>query len=349
MNVFYVIAAAIAFGCIGAVLVFDVAFGCRALFHVKRKFVNELPKGFSPLDYQRVMKGKTRPQALTRALLVWWAQRGYIEIEGRAKNTVRVRQLKEMPPHKEAEFYDRGTYVREREIFNYIFARDNMKNYSGRDIKSGYRDININAPLITRKSAESVNKSFSIGENEGVFGAGHFILKIVTQILCFVPYFMAVAWATYDTGEALFIALSIFSVIGVLALKYVIVIPPAIRYPFFSLWGGLPYIAIVTTYFQQVAYDPWYFGLAALIFYALGTFIFILFADYREKENLKEYSDLFNFRNYLFFCNKKAVDPERYYELLPFLYTINCAQLLKPKFRSGQLPEWYRGERGALL
>ena len=316
MNVFYVIAAAISFGCILTVLVFDVAFGCRALFHVKRERVTELPKGFSPLDYQRVIKGKTRPDRLTRALLVWWAQRGYIRMQGLTRYQVRVWKLQNMPPHEEAEFYDRGTYVREREIFDHIFS----------DVKldTGFKDVNINAPLISRKSAEAVNKSFSIGENEGVFGTGHFILKIVTQILCFVPYFLAVAWASYDTGDsALFIGLSIFSVIGVLALKYFIFVPPVIRYPFFSLWGGLPYIGIMTSYFQNVNYDPWYFGLAALLFYSLGTFFFILFADYREKENLKEYSDLFNYRNYLFFVHRKAVVKEDYYEILPFLYTIN--------------------------
>lgn len=341
MNLFYIIAAAISFGCIAVVLVFDVAFGCRALFHVKRERVSELPKGFSPLDYQRVIKGKTRPDQLTRALLVWWAERGYIKLAGLNRNTVRVWKLKNMPPHEEAEFYDRGTYVRERKIFDHIFSDVRLN--------TGFKDVKINMPLLSRKSAENINKSFSIGENEGVFGTGHFILKIVTQILCFVPYFLAVAWASYDTGNGgAFIGLSIFSVIGVLALKYLVVFPPAIRYPFFAVWGGAPYCGIVQQYFSAVN-DPWYFGLAALLFYVLGTFIFILFADYREKENLKEYSMLFNYRKYLYTVPKKAVDPEDYYRVLPFLYTINCAAVLKGKFRSEKLPDWYSGEKGALL
>ncbi len=341
MNLFYVIAAAISYGCILTVLVFDIVFGLRALFHVKRELVMSLPEGFSPLDYQRIIKGKTRPDQLTRALLVWWAQKGYIRIEGLTRNTVRVWKLKEMPPHNEATFYDRGTYVRERKIFCEVFF--------GVALESGFKDIHVTAPLLRRKTAEEINKSFAIGENEGVFGAGHFILKIITQILCFVPYFLAVAWASYSTDDSgLYIGFSIFSVIGVLALKYVLDIPRVIRIPFFSIWGGLPYVGIVLQYLSTVN-DPWCFGLAALLFYALGTFFFILFADYREKENLEEYSLLFNYRKFLFTVRKKAVAKEDYYKILPFLYTINLGFLLKPKFRSEQLPDWYSGEERSLL
>ena len=337
MNAFYVIAACLSWGCILTVLVFDVIFGLRARFRVKRERVASLPEGFSPLDYQRVMKGKTRPERLTRALLVWWAQRGYIEIEYKSASVVKVKRVKDMPPHEEAQFYDRGSYVREREIFNFVFDGKAPKQ------------INLNKPLITRRNAEQINKSFSIGENEGVFGVGHFILKVLTQILCFVPYFLAVAWGAVSTDDgAIYIAFSIFSVIGVVALKYFTAVPPQIRIPFFSLWGGVPYVACMTMYFSNVS-DPWYFGVSALAFYALGTFFFLLFADYREKENLKEYSDLYNFRNYLLFVNKKAVERENYYDILPMLYAMNLAFLLKGKFRSEQLPKWYRGQKGGRL
>ncbi len=340
MNVFYVIAAAISYGCIATVLVFDVVFGFRALFHVKKDWIVSLPKGFSPLDYQRVIKGKTRPERLTRALLLWWAQNGYIRIAELNRTTVRVWKIKNMPAHDKAEFYDRGTYVREREIFNHIF--------SGVKLNTGFKDVSLYRSLISRKSAEAINKSFSIGENEGVFGAGHFILKIVTQILCFVPYFLAIAWGEINSGGGMFVGLSIFSVIGVLALKYMVVVPPVIRYPFFTIWGGAPYAALFTFYIQNVN-DPWYFGLAALLFYAIGTFVLILFADYREKENLKEYSDLFNFRKYLFFVRKNAVPEEGRCEILPFLYTIGLAPVLMGKFRPVVLPDWYEGERRLLL
>ena len=338
MNAFYVIAAAISWGCIATVLIFDIVFGLRGLFHVKRETITELPKGFSPLDYQRVMRAKTSPHRLTRALLVWWAQKGYIRIEGRGGSTVRVWKIQNMPPHEEAEFFDRGTYVREREIFNYVFP------------DASFKDIDLHKPLVGSKSAQAINKSFSIGENEGVFGAGHFILKIVTQVLCIVPYFLAIAWGSInDThSQGLYIGLSIFSVIGVLALKYLTVVPAGIRYPFFAIWGGAPYAALFSSYVQNVN-DPWYFGYAALAFYAVGTFIMILFADYREKENLKDYSMLFNYRTRLFLLPQKAADPEEYYNILPFLYTIRFAFILKGKFRSEKLPDWYQGKKGGLL
>lgn len=337
MNLFYIIAAALSWGCIATVLVFDVAFGFRARFRAKRERVASLPEGFSPLDYQRVMKGKTHPERLTKALLVWWAQRGYITIKRKDARTVIVKRVMDMPPHTEATFFDRGTYVREREIFNFVF--------SGKKT----HEIKLNKPLISRQNAEKINKSFAVHENEGVFGAGHFLLKIITQILCFVPYFLAIAWASYDTGDiGLYVGVSIFSVIGVIALKYFYAVPPQIRIPFFSLWGGAPYVALVATYFGAV-HDPWYFGVAALAFYALGTFFFLLFADYREKENLEDYAMLYNFKRYLLFVSNKAVDRASYYDILPMLYTMHVAFLFKRKFRAEGLPPWYAGEKGGPL
>lgn len=98
-EIVYILFAAGAYGCIFTVLVLALIFGPRALRNVKRRKITALPQGLSPLDVQRIFIGKTYPRKLTRALLVWWAQCGYIKIEQISKYKVRVRKLRGMPRH----------------------------------------------------------------------------------------------------------------------------------------------------------------------------------------------------------------------------------------------------------
>lgn len=74
----YYVFAGLIYACILAIILLALVFGLRARRNVKHEKVTELAKGFSPLDVQRIFIGKTYPRRLTRALIVHWAQMGYI-------------------------------------------------------------------------------------------------------------------------------------------------------------------------------------------------------------------------------------------------------------------------------
>lgn len=84
----------------------------------------------------------------------------------------------------------------------------------------------------------------------------------------------------------------------------------------------------------------------------IGSLLLIRFVDYREKNNLNDYSNLINYRRYLLFGRKSELFTFDYYAILPYLYAFNIKVLVKRKFNTVQLPSWYiseNGERGNLL
>ena len=96
--VYYVISGLI-YACIIAIILLALIFGLRAKTYVKREKITSLAKGFSPLDVQRIFLGKTYPRKLTRALIVHWAQMGYIRVKYIDKTYVRLTLVKNPPTH----------------------------------------------------------------------------------------------------------------------------------------------------------------------------------------------------------------------------------------------------------
>ena len=98
--------------------------------------------------------------------------------------------------------------------------------------------------------------------------------------------------------------------------------------------------------------DPFGICYASVAILFIGSFLLIRFVDYREKNNLADYSDLVNFKRYFLFSKKKDLLKEDYYAVLPFLYAFNIKSLVKRKFNTNELPVWYLsedGKRGRLL
>lgn len=96
-------------------------------------------------------------------------------------------------------------------------------------------------------------------------------------------------------------------------------------------------------------FDPLGLGYAAVATLFIGSFLMIRFVDFREKNNLSDYSDLMNYKKFLLFSGRDKLKDIDYYDALPFLYAFGIKPFLKYKFVKGELPEWYSGERGSLL
>ena len=296
----YHVAVVAVYACILTICILALVFGLRARVYVKREKVTALPRGFSPLDVQRIFIGKTYPRRLTRALIVHWAQQGYIRVTYIKGCRVKLTCRRIPPEHngEKAVFFDRGTYVRERDLFKKVFKRQ------GAEIT-----VNINRPLIRRKEAKAINDSYAVREDEGVYSSKHYKLKVLTFILSVAPFFIC---GIYLTAASAY---------------------PAIIFSFNSV------------------FDPWLLGYNAVGALFIGSFILVRFVDYREKNNLSEYSDLVNFKKYLLFSRAKNLKDIDYYAVLPYLYAFNIKFLVKHKFEEKSLPSWFvcEGKRGSLL
>ena len=169
------------YACILAILLLALIYGRRARRNVKSEKITCLSAGFSPLDVQRIFIGKTYPRRLTRALIVHWAQMGYIRVEQVSKNVVRLIKLYNPPKHRSADavFLDRGTYVREWKLFDKLFFCGSVQT------------VKLNKPLFSREDVKEINESFAVREDDGVYSQKHYTLKVVTFALSIIPFFLS--------------------------------------------------------------------------------------------------------------------------------------------------------------
>lgn len=338
----YHIFAIVVYCCIAAIVVLMLIFGLRARRNVKKERVTRMPDGFSPLDVKRIFIGKTYPRRLTRALIAHWAQRGFINVKYVSKYRVKIHKLKDMPKHDDetAFFFDRGTYVRERDMFYHVIG-----NY-----KNG-KTINLLRPLFTKDEAKAICNGYAVKEYEGVYTALHFRLKITALVLSVLPLISAVIWSGYESGNYMGLLMIGTGVIGMFVLMFAHGMPIIFKFLWCGLWLGAS-IGSLVAMFMSLEYDPLLIGYISVGIFFLGPLFFIRFIDYRAKNNLADYSDLVNFRKFLLFAPRSEVDKLDYYETLPLLYALNIKTLVRGKFsRKDELPQWYKsdGKRSALL
>ena len=329
------------YACILLICILALYYGFRARRNVKREKITALPRGFSPLDIQRIFIGKTYPRKLTRALIVHWAQLGFVRVKYVSKYRVTLTCRRPMPTHSDdkAVFFDRGTYVRERDLFNKIFKNQ------GSQIT-----VNINKPLISRSDAKYISsEAYAAREDEGVYSTKHYKLKVFTYILSFLP-FTACGIYMCAAGAMQGVILPFMIIIGTFVFRFILEIPFWFRLIWSSAWTITPAVLMIV-YFSD-AFDPFLLGWVSVATLFIGSFFLIRFVDFREKQNLSDYSDLVNFKKFLLFSGRTRLGSVDYYEVLPYLYAFNIKFLVKRKFMREVLPEWFvseDGKRGSLL
>ncbi len=320
------------YGCVAVIFVLALVFGLRARRNVKKEVVSKLPKGFSPLDVQRIFIGKTYPRRLTAALITHWAQMGYIKVKYLSKHTVRITKIKDMPEHydESAVFFDRGTYVRERELFITVMHK----------VADG-SPINIHMPLVTKMTVANISKEFAVREDEGVYSSTHYTLKIVTFVLSLLPLLLSAILLGLLVDNYTTIILFFTALIGLIVLMFVKGMPILFKAVWCGMWLGVSVGVSLAMWIGSGVND--YFGViyVALIMLFAGPLVLIRFVDYREKNNLSDYSDLINYRKFLFRSGADELSGDDYYAALPFLYAFNIKWIVGRRFKHLPSPEWY--------
>ncbi len=340
VDIFYYITAAIVYGCIAVLVVLSLYYGRRARRNVKKERVSRLPDGFSPLDVQRIFIGKTFPRRITRALVAWWAERGYISVTRTGFFTVELKRQKPFPYHysKNAVFFDRGTYVRERDLFAKLFGR------------KGSVTVNLFLPMF-RKPSKDKNEKYATREDVGVYSAKHYRLKIIALLLSVAPFVAATLFMVIEKGHSTLLVTLGMAAIGLFVLKFMTEIPIPFRLVWCGMWLGVPVGMLIAS--NLPPNDPAFINIAASAAMLIGTMVLVQFVDYRERINLSDYSDIVNYRKFLLRCKAEELSEEDYRAALPFIYAFRIKPLVGGKFKQFAAPEWYtdrRGEkRGAIL
>lgn len=338
--VYYGFAAGV-YGIIAVIFAFVLIFGLRAKRNVQREKVSSLSDGFSPLDVKRIFIGKTYPRRLTRALIAYWGECGYIKVKQLSRNTVRIVKIKNMPRHDndKAVFFDRGTYVRECDLFDILMT----------NVRSG-KPVNLNRPLFTKNEA-NVTQSYAVREDDGVYSAKHYTLKIVTIVLCIVAALLAQIANSIAAPENFVGIVGVgFACIGLSVLMFVRDMPVAFKAGWCGGWLAGSTVAMCVGFSWER--DPLCLIVTSIVLLYVGPLFLVRFVDYREKINLSDYSDLVNYRKFLLFAPAAELRSCDYYKVLPFLYAFRIKPLVRRKFGEQPLPDWYvdeTGKKGVLL
>ena len=186
-------------------------------------------------------------------------------------------------------------------------------------------------------------------EDEGVYSSKHYKLKIFTFILSLLPFFFCGIYLCV-VGTIPGIIFPFMTLLGMFFFRFVREVPLGFR----ILWGS-PWV-IASTVMMIVLYskffDPFRLAWISVLMLFIGTYLLIRFVDYREKNNLSDYSDLINYKKFLLFSGKDKLDGVNYYEALPYIYAFNIKFFVKRKFNTLELPDWFvseTGERGTLF
>ena len=339
----YLTFAIIIYAMVATVLVLAVIFGRRARRNVKNERVTKMPNGFSPLDVQRIFIGKTYPRRLTAALITHWAQMGYIKVKYLSAYTVRIHKVKDMPTHAndKAVFFDRGTYVRERELFKEVMRK-----------AAGGTPINIKLPLVSKIAATNINNQFAAREDEGVYSATHYSLKLLVFALSVLPLLLSAILLGILTGMWIGLLMFATAMIGLIVLIFVRGMPIIFKAIWCGMWLGVSIGWSIAMWVSLDVND--YMGViyVAVIMLFVGPIVLIRFVDYREKNNLADYSDLINYKKFLLRAGADELSGDDYYAALPFLYAFNIKWLVGRRFKSLPPPKWYSEDpekRGKLL
>ncbi|MDE6401345.1 MAG: DUF2207 domain-containing protein [Clostridiales bacterium] len=208
------------------------------------------PRGFSPIDVLIEYYGfRANTHALLNPLMLYWADRGFITIEEDCKRGLKLTKLRELEQSSgdkknfRLDFYDVATerliskdFDAEKKLFDSIFA-------------SG----DVFYTLAAKSSHIGVNKEFVASCKENA-DATKTPLSKKTARMSFIFAVFSVIVATITSavsagGGPIFITI-LFPLIALIGLHFVPSMATEstisfIMYPFFAVWGGAPFGALL--------------------------------------------------------------------------------------------------------
>lgn len=311
------------------------------------------PRGFSPIDVLIKYYGfRANTHDLLNAIMLYWADRGFITIEEDCKRGLKLTKLRDL---KQARLglthYDADTntllaqnFNAEKELFDSIFEKDDV--FYTLAAKSSHNAVNRKFVDECKSHATDKKSELSKRLSRAVLVFGVFSI-LVAVITC----------ASASGGGALY-ATTPFVVISIIGLRFVPYIIHSegsdnvtmmyVMYPFFAVWGGAPLSVLL-------AYTPMYVSIP-LAFTVLMSAISIIFLsnkiDIREKKELLIYGQINAFKKFLLDVEADRINtlveenPNYYYNILPYCYILKITKKMKAKFDHVALdgPSWYLGD-----
>lgn len=341
VSIGYMFAVAISMVCILLMLTIFIALRIR---HKSKVFpIVEFypPNNFSPTDVAKALRGYVRSKDLA-ALVISWADKGFLTIERDGKKDLRLIKKREMtarPSNKRSRKsieYRESSYTKyEKAYFDRIFANGDFftkktKNGGNYFVKSAANDV----ALCTAE--------------ETPFEKKNIFFVLLHMFLSLAPSLVLVIWAVSLSGAYVLFMIVLFMLAGTaIALEHRI--PLWGKLLFFITFNAAPIIALVLSVYCG-AYDSFYLLYIAVAANIIGNAILVNFVEYRKEENFAILGKLEGFKHFLLTAEIAKLEmlveqsPSYFYDILPYCYVFNITKKMRKKFKllSGSVaPDWY--------
>jgi len=290
------------------------------------------PRGLSPADVAIEYYGRRmNTHVLFNALMLYWADNGFVKIEDDCRRGLKLTKLKPLEPPQYENAAAR-TYKYEKRLFDEMFKDGDV--FYTLAAKSGYRKENEKFTEDCAAAAKRVNTALSNRLRTAACALAVAAAAAVTIIL-------ALNFSAAD--RAVFMTM-IFPIGAVLANK---VLPPRLymKYPLLIMFAIVPLGALLYT--VPVAYS---ITLCAAVGAELLTVGLISERiDIRTPSDLELYGRICAFAEFLTDAEIDKLetlveeDPDYFYGILPYCYILELTDKLRSKFDRIALdgPAWY--------
>lgn len=274
------------------------------------------PDGYSPLDVGRCFRGRIRSKDFA-ALVISWANQGLVSIELKSKKRIILRRLKN---YSAKTVTDYSKY--ERDFFNSLFGFADVF-----DSKTKKRNVTNSDRL-----RESVKKLYKLKPEQ----TRQLIFKrLAVSLISIIPLIMSLIWhSDFLGGVPIMIFVLLFPLIALNVFMY-IPMPVWFKILWGSIFGGVPFFAVVYTTYS--VYDILHLGIITAVLFVFGTVSTLFVRAYGDEEK-KMRGAVLGFKKFLVLAELDKLNallednPEYFYDILPYCYVFGITKKMERKF-----------------
>lgn len=291
---------------------------------------------FTPADVGYIIDKKVNSEDIA-ALVIYWAQKGFLKIVEEGKKTFLVQTEKQF----EGKMY-------ERQIFEAIFN----------NVPVGEK---INLKKIGAKIVDAVTmakKEIPL-QNEKMFSSKAVFLRGFVCLVVAVVMALTLVMSAYQKVANIIMLASVVAGVGAVIALFAICGASDKKHTRSKASGSFGKILIVLfcagllvlAIFARDAYtDPYYATIFAVALFA-GTAIAMFALNARTDEGVEKLGDIIGLKNFIEVAEKSRLkmlvkdNPQAFYEILPYAYVLGVYDTWCKKFESIDigLPEFYEG------
>lgn len=315
------------------------------------------PKGYSPIDVAKALRGYVRAKDFT-SLILHWAEEGFITIEQLGEKDFVLKKVREMRDKSEtqkqmdAEEPNRVRISpsdkkkkRKKSYANLPLSLKYLENdnkeseiqYFEKMFEGGDFRASANGSEHKRNLSEAADNLSVCETGEMPFSKYNIFFIIFYMFLSLIPTFAFFVWIMVETSRFDLMFFFLFVIVG----TYIILVPPLSFLPklivFFNF--NITVFVGVCAISGFVDFKCIAFIVLAFATNVIGNLVLLKQVSLRTRENCRVLGLLYGFKNFLLKAEIAKLEmlieenPNYYFDILPYCQVFNITKKMDKKFK----------------